>query len=81
MTLTPEVRLVCSVLAEALAAELAHARARSLAPFASAFFTDGRFGMWCRAVGLNERFVLEQCWAAMQSPVQLGRRRPQGDAT
>lgn len=70
MEATPEVNLVVWLLASAIADEPGEAARGGRKPFKGGFF-DGRFNAWCRAVGLNPRFVLEQIDVAARARVQM----------
>lgn len=57
---TPEVRLLCAVLATAIAEEPADAGRRHRQPYAHGFFSDGGFERYCAVLGLHADFVMDQ---------------------
>lgn len=72
---TPEVRLVCWLLATAITDEPGEALDQGRQPFVGGFFAGG-FQAWCSLVRLNPQFVMEQIARANASKVRSTAGRP-----
>ena len=64
-----EVQLICSVLAQAIADEPKYALDNDQVPYKTPFFR-GMFVAYCRLIGLDPVFVLEQIARANDSDVK-----------
>ena len=75
---TGEVKFICAIIASAIDEEPSEARLQHRRPFYSGFFT-GYFFKYCKILGLDPEFVIEQVERANSSDEKLDRAAAKTD--